>query len=221
MTRVPARTPAPAPARALRPASGAPRRRSRGTLLLTLALALAAACGDRDGEAPAASSDGGQGGGGGQGGSGGSPGQSDAPCHDYTTFDRGVAVDFRAEVLPLFQRSCATGASCHARKDGSPLQPYLGPTADTPAAQVGEAELAAIREQNVGVDATEAPAMKRVAPGDPERSFLMHKIDGTLGCEILECVDACGLPMPPTLKPLSAAERDTVRRWIAHGAVIE
>ncbi|WP_437776980.1 hypothetical protein [Sorangium sp. So ce1097] len=215
--------PAPVPARALRPTPGALPRRSRGILLLALALAPAPACGGRDGGAPAAAPDGGQGGGGGggQGGSGGSPGQSDATCHDYTAFDRGLAVDFRAEVLPLLQRSCATGSSCHARKDGSRLQPYLGPTADTPPAQVGDAELAAIRAQNVGVDAAEAAGMKRVAPGDPEHSFLMHKIDGTLDCEILECVDACGLPMPPTLRPLSAAERDTVRRWIAHGAVIE
>ncbi|WP_437753548.1 hypothetical protein [Sorangium sp. So ce1389] len=124
-------------------------------------------------------------------------------------------------MLPLLQRSCATGPSCHSSKVGSPLQPYLGPTAETPAAEVGDAELAAIRAQIVDVDSGEAAGMKRVAPGDPEHSFLMHKIDGTLACELLSCPESCGLAMPPTLRPLSSAEKDTVRRWIAHGAAIE
>ncbi|XXY53223.1 hypothetical protein WME91_19020 [Sorangium sp. So ce269] len=100
------------------------------------------------------------------------------------------------------------------------MQPYLGPTAETPAAEVGDAEPAAIRAQLVDVDSGEAAGMKRVAPGDPEHSFLMHKIDGTLACELLSCPESCGLAMPPTLKPLSSAEKDTVRRWIAHGAAI-
>jgi hypothetical protein len=63
--------------------------------------------------------------------------------------------------------------------------------------------------------------MKRVAPGDPEHSYVMHKIDGTLECGLVSCDEGCGLAMPPTLKPLSADEKDTVRRWIAHGAAID
>ncbi|WP_437722165.1 hypothetical protein [Sorangium sp. So ce861] len=207
-----------------RAAAGHPSRRAGLGRLLALAVALACACGERGAPGVPGGGDGGEGGsagGGGQGGSAGGGGQGGGSCYDYEAFEPGAPVDFRAEVLPLLQRSCATGAACHASKNGTSLQPYLGPTAGTPPDQVGDAELDALREQNVNADAGGALGMKRVAPGDPEHSFLMHKIDGTLACEILTCSETCGLAMPPTLKPLSAGERDTIRRWIAHGAAIE
>ncbi|WP_441292630.1 hypothetical protein ACSRUE_21525 [Sorangium sp. KYC3313] len=63
------------------------------------------------------------------------------------------------------------------------------------------------------------------APGAPSMRCrlipVLHKIDGTLECELVSCDEGCGLAMPPTLKPLSADEKDTVRRWIAHGAAID
>ena len=213
-------------------ASGVPSRRRRFIPVFLLALA-AAACGggsrgdpertldSGEGGAGASGGAGGEAGAGAQGGGAGSAGQGDALCHDYTRFEAGRTVEFRTEVLPLLQRSCATGAACHADVRGDPTRPYLGPTAGTPPAQVSAEELAAIQAQNVDVDSGEASGMRRVAPGDPEHSYLMHKIDGTLECGLVSCAEGCGLGMPPTLKPLSADEKDTVRRWIAHGAVVD
>jgi len=51
----------------------------------------------------------------------------------------------------------------------------------------------------------------RVAPGDPDNSFLMLKIEGHLGPNE-------GVPMPLVGGPLPAPAIDTIRRWIAAGA---
>jgi hypothetical protein len=195
-------------------------KRPRFSSSLLPAVLVVFACGGYGSSVPVPTAVGG-GGSGGEGTSVGSAGHNDAPCYDYTNFDSGEPVPFRLEVLPLLQRSCATGLACHASIKGGPLQPYLGPTSATPSEQVSDVQLAAIRDQNVNVDSGGAPGMKRAAPGDPEHSFLMHKIDGTLKCDIVSCADTCGLAMPPTTKPLSPVEKDTIRRWIAHGAVIE
>ena len=59
---------------------------------------------------------------------------------------------------------------------------------------------------------------KIVAPGDPGKSFLMHKMDNSLKCETLTCGAKCGGSMPLGSPTLSQDQRDTVRRWIAQGA---
>jgi hypothetical protein len=61
--------------------------------------------------------------------------------------------------------------------------------------------------------------MPYVTPGDPEQSFLMHKLDGDL-CVLEErCVDgSCGKTMPSGNELLPEASRDAIRRWIAQGA---
>ena len=63
--------------------------------------------------------------------------------------------------------------------------------------------------------------MSIVEPGDPQHSFLMHKLDHTLDCSLLQCaaVNDCGTTAPQgASNPLSADTRDAVRRWIAQGA---
>lgn len=64
----------------------------------------------------------------------------------------------------------------------------------------------------VGVPSTES-ALKRVEPGAPEKSYLMHKLDGTH-------LDAggAGEQMPFGAPALDAAVRDRFRAWIAEGA---
>jgi hypothetical protein len=67
----------------------------------------------------------------------------------------------------------------------------------------------------VGVPASNAVArtagLLRVAPGDPEASFLLRKLEGTLGA-------GEGDPMPRVGTRLPTASIDLVRRWIAAGA---
>src|SRR5262249_8068868 len=60
-------------------------------------------------------------------------------------------------------------------------------------------------------EGAKAANLLRVAPGDPDHSFLMLKIEGHLGPNE-------GVPMPLVGGPLPASDIDTVRRWIAAGA---
>lgn len=62
----------------------------------------------------------------------------------------------------------------------------------------------------VGVASTQRPAVLRVAPGDPEDSYLIHKLEGRAGIE--------GERMPFGGPFLSDAEIDQVRAWITAGA---
>ncbi|WP_437677309.1 hypothetical protein [Sorangium sp. So ce131] len=138
-------------------------------------------------------------------------------CFDYSRFDgASPEVSFRADVLPVFQRACAFSATCHGAEAGSAGFAYLGPGVGTEAT---DEQIAAIGSQNVGVASRAPSGMPRIAAGDPANSFLMHKVDRTLTCPDLECApDRCEAPMPFGGDILPAAERDTIRRWIAQGA---
>jgi hypothetical protein len=63
----------------------------------------------------------------------------------------------------------------------------------------------------VGVASREKPALQRVAPGDPENSYLIHKLEGR--------ADIVGMRMPRTAGPfLTEGQIMVIRRWIALGA---
>jgi hypothetical protein len=62
----------------------------------------------------------------------------------------------------------------------------------------------------VGVASAEVPAVLRVAPGNPDASYLVQKIEGTA---------AVGARMPLGGPPLPQASIDLVRQWIAEGAM--
>ena len=136
-------------------------------------------------------------------------------CFDYGAFDGTTpVVGFKADVLPIFQGSCGISPGCHGA--GSPDRPYLGP----PLSDMATAQnIADIFANTVDFAAFKEPGMSRVAPGDPEHSFLMHKLDGLLKCETLACAadKSCGGPMPEGPK-LPDDKLDTIRRWIAQGA---
>jgi mono/diheme cytochrome c family protein len=51
-------------------------------------------------------------------------------------------------------------------------------------------------------------AFDRVEPGQPDMSYLVHKIDGTAASQ-----------MPPVGGPLPQAEIDAIRQWILDGAL--
>ena len=64
----------------------------------------------------------------------------------------------------------------------------------------------------VGVPSTALPSMKRVEPGDPDRSWFMRKLDGTQSSFEAQLVGGfCGSSMPPGEVPLTEAERAVVR----------
>lgn len=61
----------------------------------------------------------------------------------------------------------------------------------------------------VGVPSTEQPEILRVAPGDPDASYLIHKLEGTA---------AVGERMPLGGPPLPQADIAMIRQWILDGA---
>lgn len=61
----------------------------------------------------------------------------------------------------------------------------------------------------VNAPSVEAPTFLRVAPGDPDASYLVHKIEGAA---------AVGARMPLNAPPLPAETIAVIRQWIADGA---
>lgn len=61
----------------------------------------------------------------------------------------------------------------------------------------------------VGVPSIEVPELSRVEAGDPDNSYLVHKIEGTA---------SEGAQMPLGGPPLDQALIDDIRQWIADGA---
>jgi hypothetical protein len=62
----------------------------------------------------------------------------------------------------------------------------------------------------VGVASSEAPTVLRVAPNDPDNSYLIQKLEGTA---------AVGAQMPLGGTPLEQAAIDVIRQWISDGAI--
>jgi hypothetical protein len=106
------------------------------------------------------------------------------------------------DVAPIFERSCALGG-CHLRAPGAGGL-VLGRSPET------------WRAALVNVPSVQHREMPLVAPGDPDRSWLVVKIFGA-ACEACEPSAGCGGPMPPG-DPLSESERATIIAWIADGA---
>jgi hypothetical protein len=62
----------------------------------------------------------------------------------------------------------------------------------------------------VDVASTEVPSILRVAPGDPDNSYLIQKLEGTA---------SVGDQMPLGGPPLPQASIDVIRQWISDGAI--
>jgi hypothetical protein len=65
----------------------------------------------------------------------------------------------------------------------------------------------------VNVRSLLAPDLLRIAPGDPEASLLVLKV------EARDTTGGIGAPMPLQYPPMTAEQVETVRRWIAEGAL--
>jgi hypothetical protein len=169
----------------------------------------------------------------GGGSSGGGGEDSGAGCTAYTSTASltSPTVSFKTDVLPLFQRSCGiSGGTCHGMYQGGQQNLYL---AEPSSNMDGDGDGGAILMGLVGVKSVEDPTMNLVTAGDLTTSFLMHKMDGdqcTLetSCEAADgaiitgtatVTTPCGSAMPYLNPLLAVSDRDTVRRWIAQGAM--
>ncbi len=106
-------------------------------------------------------------------------------------------ISFANDIQPIFTNSCAL-SGCHA---GSSPQVGLN---------LSEGQ----SFQNiVSVASVELASMNRITPGEPDNSYLIHKIQGTQGS-----VGGVGDRMPLTGCCLSQAQIDTIRAWGEAGA---
>jgi hypothetical protein len=99
------------------------------------------------------------------------------------------------DIQPIWDQSCTSG--CHPGNDSMlSLEPdYAWKTM-------------------VGIPSVEVPLMDRVEPGEPDQSYLVHKIEDThLN------VGGMGFAMPNFSDLLAEEEIQNVRDWITQGAV--
>jgi mono/diheme cytochrome c family protein len=103
----------------------------------------------------------------------------------------------------IFQTTDSAGraacANCHNPNGGAFRQVGLDLSSDAAYALL------------VGVPSREKPGLLRVAPGDPENSYIIHKLEGRAGIE--------GLRMPRSGPPyLTDGQISIIKRWIQLGA---
>jgi hypothetical protein len=106
-----------------------------------------------------------------------------------------TTVSFAADVQTIFDANCTTG--CHG--SGNPPEGL-----DLSDAPTSYAHL-------VSVFSTQCTTTLRVEPRQPDRSYLVHKLEGMGPCFI-------GQQMPRSGPPLPQAQIDKIRAWIAEGA---
>ena len=103
---------------------------------------------------------------------------------------------FAPQIQPILDRNCAV-AGCHV----------------LPTPPEGMVLSSGFSYSNlVGVVSSEAPPMLRVAPGDPENSYLYRKITGrpATGTNLM--------PPPGATSLLTSEEKDRIKCWIDRGA---
>lgn len=109
-------------------------------------------------------------------------------------------VSFASDIQPIFTANCAF-AGCHGNTNTQPTGKPMELTAGQAYANI------------VSVSAFELAAMNRIEPGDPDDSYLIHKIQGTQAS-----VGGSGSQMPLGGTPLDAATIQLIRMWVEQGA---
>lgn len=107
----------------------------------------------------------------------------------------GEAISFEADLLPVLKTRCAVCHMTGKEPGGMALTPdkaYL---------------------DLVSQDALGAPGWQRVAPGDPDASYLMHKLWGSH-----RSVGGSGSRMPMHQPPLPKSVQEQFASWILAGA---
>ena len=167
-------------------AGGAPSAGSAGSMAGTAGAAVAGAAGL--GGSSSAGGGGATAGGGGATAGGGASGAAGAP---------GTLSDVQA----IFDDRCVL---CHdATKVGLPSYPQLSLTA-------GNARASLVNKQGL-----EVCGGTLVVPGNPDQSYLVHKLSDATPCE------GSRMPRPyeiGTVPPLTEAQMTTIRSWISAGA---
>ena len=110
-----------------------------------------------------------------------------------TTSSGGVS--FSRDIQPIFNANCVV---CHTGTAGP-----QGLSLDS-----GKAY-----GNLVNVNSTEAPSLKRVAPGSPDKSYIINKLFGTQ-----TQAGGSGAQMPFGAQPLSQATISLIQQWITAGA---
>lgn len=108
----------------------------------------------------------------------------------------GNGPEFAAEVQPIFTANCAF-SNCHA---GPNLAEGMNLSDGQAYANI------------VNVQSNES-SLLRVKPGEPDESYLVHKIQGTQGS-----VGGSGGQMPLGGTPLTQTQINLIREWITNGA---
>ena len=135
------------------------------------------------------------------------------PLDQFKASADGPEVSFRKDVLPNITLGCDVD-TCHGSKGSGNLK-LSNP--DT----VGLEKAATTIYGNLVNKAADAhKTMKRVVPGDPNNSFLMHKLDGDqCALDATTCNhDDCGVSMPQDGDLLPDTDRAVIRKWIMQGA---
>nr|WP_246415763.1 hypothetical protein [Novosphingobium taihuense] len=106
-----------------------------------------------------------------------------------------ATISYQKEIVPILEQNCAT---CHLTGEEAGGMSLIGDAA------IGFL---------VGKPSDGAPAILRVAPGEPGKSYLVMKIEGTH-------LDhgGQGARMPFGGFPLDDADTAKIRAWIAQGA---
>jgi len=150
---------------------------------------------------------------------------ADGSCtFDYTNYQpRSAPLTLEADILPVIARSCALSTACH--RTGTAYSLNLGPGVVDGVVVATDAVLADV-SLALAMPSAEVPDWLRVKKGDPERSYLMRKLDGSQRCGDLACVVVLGSPRPcgermpggDSSTPLDPEELRKVRDWIEQGA---
>lgn len=121
-----------------------------------------------------------------------------------------VPVPF-SQVQELFTRTCAMPA-CHGR----------GANGGGGSGGLFLTDAMTSYEAMVNHPSDQVGRLRLVAPGDPDNSYLMIKVEGTMR-RLADCATSpgrnpCGVQMPQLAAPLTTAERALIRNWIRAGA---
>ena len=148
-----------------------------------------------------------------------------------------ATVSFSKDVIPIFQMSCTLASVCHGQMGNSAEENlYLGLNMLGLNMGGSMSDAQVVYKGLVGVPSKEDKSMDMVMAGDPQNSYLFHKMNDsqmTLNTGMLAsaCMTTasmcsncnsnygpCGATMPYTGEQLPMATLCTIQNWIQQGA---